>query len=40
MALLTLGFAVIAPIGGGLDGLCDMAGVASAVVFVGLVDGA
>ena len=37
-ALLALAF--IAPLGGGLQSLCDLAGVASAVVFFGLVEGA
>jgi hypothetical protein len=38
-ALLVLGFG-IAPLGDGLEGLCDLAGVASAVAFFGLVEGA
>ena len=38
-ALLALGF--FAPLGGGLvESLCDLAGVASTVVFFGLVEGA
>jgi hypothetical protein len=35
-----LGFGWIAPLGGGLESLCDLAGVACAVAFVGPVEGA
>ena len=38
-ALLPLSLG-IAPLGGGLESLCGLAGVASAVVFFGLVEGA
>ena len=38
-ALLALGFGRVAPLGGGLESLCDLAGVASAVVFFSLVEG-
>jgi hypothetical protein len=38
-ALQALGFG-IAPLGGGLEALCGLAGVAFAVVFLGLVEGA
>ena len=37
--LLALGFGV-APIGGPLDTLCDVGGIASTVLFVGLLEGA
>jgi hypothetical protein len=37
--LLGLGFG-IAPLGGGLEGLCGFAGAASAVAFFGLIEGA
>jgi len=39
-ALLALGFNIAGSLGGGLDTLCDLAGVASGVLFVGLADGA
>jgi len=39
-ALLALGFNVITPLGGGLDTLFDLAGVASGMLFIGLADGA
>lgn len=39
-ALLALGFNMVAPLGGGLDTLCDLAGVASGMLFIGLADGA
>ena len=38
--LLALGLDVITPLGGGLDTLCDLAGVASGMLFIGLADGA
>jgi hypothetical protein len=38
-ALRALGF-VITPLGGGLDTLCDLAGVASGMLFIRLADGA
>jgi hypothetical protein len=38
--LLALSFSGIAPLGGGLESFCELAGVASAVVFFGLVEGA
>ena len=38
--LFGLGFSRIVPIGGGLDTLCDLAGVASALLFLGLFEGA
>jgi hypothetical protein len=37
--LLLLGFDRIAPIGGPLETVCVLAGVASAILFVGLVEG-
>jgi len=39
-ALLALGFDAITPLGGGLDTLCVLAGVASGMLFIGLADGA
>jgi len=39
-ALLALGFDTITPLGGGLDTLCDLAGVASGMLFIALADGA
>jgi hypothetical protein len=39
-AMLALGFNIILPLGGAADTLCDLAGVASAVVFLGLAEGA
>jgi hypothetical protein len=38
-AMLALGFGLIVPLGGGIGGLCDLAGIASAMVFIGLIDG-
>jgi hypothetical protein len=38
-AMLALGFGLIVPLGGGIAGLCDLAGIASAMVFIGLIDG-
>ncbi len=38
-ALLALGLNTVAPLGGGLDTLCDLAGVASGMLFIGLADG-
>ena len=38
--LFGLGFSRIVPIGGGLDTLCDLAGVASALLLLGLFEGA
>ncbi|MBV9288576.1 MAG: hypothetical protein JO288_12275 [Hyphomicrobiales bacterium] len=37
--LLALGFGGVAPIGGPLDTLCDVGGIASTVMFVGLLEG-
>jgi hypothetical protein len=37
--LLALGSDMILPVNGALGGLCDLGGVASTVVFFGLVDG-
>jgi hypothetical protein len=37
--LLALGFNLIVPLSNGIGGLCDLAGIASAVVFLGLTDG-
>ncbi len=39
-ALLALGFGSAGPIGGGIAGVCDVAGIASALMFFGLLDGA
>lgn len=39
-ALLALGFNIVAPLGGGLDTICDLAGVVSGMLFIGLADGA
>jgi hypothetical protein len=39
-AMLALGFNVIFPLGRVADTLCDLAGVASALVFLGLAEGA
>ena len=39
-AMLALGFNMVLPLGGLADTLCDLAGVASAVVFLGLAEGA
>jgi hypothetical protein len=39
-AMLALGFNIILPLGGAADTICDLAGVASAVVFLGLAEGA
>ena len=38
--MLALGFNVILPLGGGADTLCDLVGVASAIVSLGLAEGA
>jgi hypothetical protein len=38
-AMLALGFGLIVPLGEGIGGLCDLAGIASAMVFIGLIDG-
>ena len=38
--LLALGLDVITPLGGGLDTVCDLSGVASGMLFIGLADGA
>ena len=38
--LFALGFSRLVPIGGGLDAICDLAGVASALLFLGLFEGA
>lgn len=37
--MLALGFNMILPLGGVADTLCNLAGVASAIVFVGLAEG-
>ena len=39
-AMLALGFNMILPLGRVMDDLCDLAGVASAIVFLGLAEGA
>lgn len=38
-ALLVLGFDLIMPLGERLDAICNLAGLASGVVFIGLSDG-
>jgi hypothetical protein len=38
-ALLALGSNFIVPIGSALGGVCDLAGIASLMVFLGLLDG-
>jgi hypothetical protein len=40
VATLALGFNLLLPLGSGLDTVCVLTGVASAMVFFGLVDGA
>ena len=40
VAMLALGFNLLLPLGSGLDTVCVLTGVASAMVFFGLVDGA
>jgi hypothetical protein len=40
VAMLALGFNLLIPLGGGLETVCDLAAVASGVLFFGLVDGA
>ena len=40
VGLLTLGLNIILPLGGPLDGLCDVLGLASATAFLGLLEGA
>ena len=37
--MLALGFNMILPLGAVADTLCDLAGVASAIVFLGLAEG-
>jgi hypothetical protein len=39
-AMLALGLNLLVPLGSGLETLCLLIGVASAMVFLGLVDGA
>ena len=39
-AMLALGFNLLVPLGSGLEAVCLLTGVASAMVFLGLVDGA
>jgi hypothetical protein len=39
-AMLALGFNVILPLGAAADSVCDLAGVVSAIVFLGLAEGA
>jgi hypothetical protein len=38
-AMLAFGCNMIVPIGAGIGGICDLAGVASVMVFLGLIDG-
>lgn len=38
-ALFTFGFDVVTPLGGGLDTLCNLGGVALGLLFIGLADG-
>jgi hypothetical protein len=38
-AMLALGCNMVVPIGSGIGGICDLAGVASVMVFLGLLDG-
>jgi len=38
-AMLALGSNLILPVGSAIGGVCDLAGIASAVVFFGLMDG-
>ena len=40
VAMLALGFNLLLPLGSGLEPVCVLTGVASAMVFFGLVDGA
>ena len=40
VAMLALGFDLLLPLSSGLDTVCVLTGVASAMVFFGLVDGA
>ncbi len=40
VALLALGLNMIVPLSGAVDSLCNVAGVASTVMFFGLVEGA
>ena len=40
VAMLALGFNLLLPMGSGLEPVCVLTGVASAMVFFGLVDGA
>ena len=40
VAMLALGLNLLLPLGSGLETVCLLAGVASAMVFFGLVDGA
>ena len=40
VAMLALGFNLLLPLGSGLETVCILMGVASAMVFFGLVDGA
>ncbi len=37
--LLALGSNMVAPLGPGLDAVCDLAGIASGMLFIGLADG-
>jgi hypothetical protein len=39
-AMLALGFKLLLPVGSGLEPVCVLTGVASAMIFFGLVDGA
>ncbi len=38
-AMLALGLGLIVPLGGGIGDLCEPTGIASAMVFIGLMDG-
>lgn len=38
-AMLVVGCNMVFPIGSGIGGVCDLAGVASVMVFLGLMDG-
>jgi hypothetical protein len=40
VTMLALGFNLLLPLGSGLETVCSLMGVASAMVFFGLVDGA
>ena len=40
VTLLALGFNMVTPLGPGLDTICNLAGVASGTMFIGLAEGA